>query len=129
MQLSPKWNRGVKRLARDTFRHVKLDSVNPRDSFKSQFAKKVELGKRVTQKSEYFASSASSHLFDIALIYHTAQLALKSVLTGESDVIELDEKHDWQMGCMDFDRIKGGKRFDLAKNSEFMSLRKQTAHI
>ncbi|MDR1890922.1 MAG: pyrophosphate--fructose-6-phosphate 1-phosphotransferase [Puniceicoccales bacterium] len=116
-------------VAKDAFGHVKLDSVNPGEWFKSQFARKIESEKTLVQKSGYFARSAPSNLFDIALINDSAEMAVKCALAGESGVIGLDEKHDCQMGCIDFQRIKGGKPFDVAKNSEFMHLLKQIGQI
>lgn len=116
-------------LARDAFGHVKLDSINAGEWFKSQFSKKIGTEKALVQKSGYFARSAPSNLFDIALINDSAEMAIKCALAGESGVIGLDENHDNQMGCIDFQRIKGGKPFDIAKNSEFVNLLKQIGQI
>ncbi|MDR1173261.1 MAG: pyrophosphate--fructose-6-phosphate 1-phosphotransferase [Puniceicoccales bacterium] len=116
-------------LARDAFGHVKLDSINAGEWFKSQFSKKIGAEKALVQKSGYFARSAPSNLFDIALINDSAEMAIKCALAGESGVIGLDENHDNQMSCIDFQRIKGGKPFDIAKNSEFVNLLKQIGQI
>ncbi|MDR2432803.1 MAG: pyrophosphate--fructose-6-phosphate 1-phosphotransferase, partial [Puniceicoccales bacterium] len=91
--------------------------------------KKIGAEKTLVQKSGYFARSAPSNLFDIALINDSAEMAIKCALAGESGVIGLDEKHDNQMSCIDFQRIKGGKPFDVAKNSEFVNLLKQIGQI
>ncbi|MDR2779176.1 MAG: pyrophosphate--fructose-6-phosphate 1-phosphotransferase [Puniceicoccales bacterium] len=116
-------------VVRDAFGHVQLDSINPGAWFKSQFAQKIGSEKTLVQKSGYFARSAPSNLFDIALINDSAEIAVKCALAGESGVIGLDENHNCKMSCIDFQRIKGGKPFDVAKNSEFMNLLKQIGQI
>ncbi|MDR2603321.1 MAG: pyrophosphate--fructose-6-phosphate 1-phosphotransferase [Puniceicoccales bacterium] len=116
-------------VVRDAFGHVKLDSINAGEWFKSQFTKNIGAEKTLVQKSGYFARSAPSNLFDIALINDSAEMAVKCALAGESGVIGLDENHDNQMSCIDFQRIKGGKPFDVAKNSEFVNLLKQIGQI
>ncbi|MDR2776981.1 MAG: pyrophosphate--fructose-6-phosphate 1-phosphotransferase [Puniceicoccales bacterium] len=116
-------------VTRDAFGHVKLDSTNAGEWFKSQFTKKIGAEKTLVQKSGYFARSAPSNLFDIALINDSAEMAVKCAIAGESGVIGLDESHDNQMGCIDFQRIKGGKPFDVAKNSEFVNLLKQIGQV
>ncbi|MDR2432204.1 MAG: pyrophosphate--fructose-6-phosphate 1-phosphotransferase, partial [Puniceicoccales bacterium] len=63
-------------ITRDAFGHVKLDSINAGEWFKSQFTKKIGAEKTLVQKSGYFARSAPSNLFDIALINDSAEMAI-----------------------------------------------------
>jgi pyrophosphate--fructose-6-phosphate 1-phosphotransferase len=114
---------------RDAFGHVKLDSVNPGEWFKSQFAKRIGAEKTLVQKSGYFARSAPSNIYDIALINDSAEMAVRCALEGESGVIGLDEEEDNRMACIDFERIRGGKPFDIAKNSEFVQLLEQIGQV
>jgi pyrophosphate--fructose-6-phosphate 1-phosphotransferase len=120
--------RGEK-VTRDAFGHVKLDSVNPGEWFGGKFAKKIGAEKTLVQKSGYFARSAPSNIYDIALINDSAEMAVKCALSGESGVIGLDEEHENQMACIDFERIKGGKPFDVAKNADFVALLKQIGQV
>jgi pyrophosphate--fructose-6-phosphate 1-phosphotransferase len=116
-------------VVRDAFGHVKLDSVNSGEWFKSRFAKKIGAEKTLVQKSGYFARSAPSNLYDIALINDSAEMAVKCAFSGEFGVIALDEENENRMSCIDFQRIKGGKPFDVAKNVEFVNLLKQIDQI
>jgi pyrophosphate--fructose-6-phosphate 1-phosphotransferase len=116
-------------IPRDAFGHVKLDSVNSGEWLKEQLAKKIGAEKTLVQKSGYFARSAPSNLYDIALVNDSAEMATKCAFSGESGVIGLDEEHENQMACIDFQRIRGGKKFDIAKNSDFVSLLKQIGQI
>jgi pyrophosphate--fructose-6-phosphate 1-phosphotransferase len=45
----------------------------------------------------------------------------KQRTTGEFGVIGRDEEQNNQMECIDFQRIKGGKSFDVAKNTDFIN--------
>ncbi len=48
----------------------------------------------------------------MGLIFQTADLAVKCATDGQSGVVGLDENHENQLRCIEFDRIKGGKPFD-----------------
>jgi pyrophosphate--fructose-6-phosphate 1-phosphotransferase len=120
--------RGEK-VTRDAFGHIKLDSVNSGEWFGAQFAKKIGAEKTIVQKSGYFARSAPSNLYDIALINDSAEMAVKCAISGESGVIGLDEEREGQMSCIDFQRIRGEKPFDAAKSSDFINLLKQIGQV
>ena len=53
------------------------------------------------------------NLKDLKLIKRTAQLAVKSALKNNSGVIAMDEDNKNIMSCIDFNRIKGGKPFNI----------------
>ena len=104
-------NRG-KEVKRDAFGHVRLDEINPGQYFAKQFSQAIDADKVLVQKSGYFARSAKPNKKDLELIFQTADLAVKCALDGKSGVVGLDEDHENQLRCIEFERIKGGKPFD-----------------
>lgn len=98
---------------RDAFGHVKLDRVNPGAWFAKQFAARLEAEKVLVQKSGYFARSAPSNAADTALIHECAKLAVTSALNGVQGVIGYDEQRDHTLRAIEFERIEGGKPFDV----------------
>lgn len=98
---------------RDAFGHVRLDEINPGQWFAKKFAKMLKAEKVLVQKSGYFARSAAPIKEDLDLIIQTADLAVENALNRISGVIGLDEDHNNKMQCIEFDRIKGGKPFDI----------------
>jgi pyrophosphate--fructose-6-phosphate 1-phosphotransferase len=68
------------------------------------------------QKSGYFARAAPANQHDQRLIVQTAELAVQKAMRLESGVVALDEDTDtpWKLRLIEFERIKGGKPFDLA---------------
>ena len=98
---------------RDPFGHVKLDKVNPGAWFASKFAEKLNAEKVMIQKSGYFARSAAANDADLALIKQCTDLAVDSALRGEPGVIGHDEENGDVLTAIAFDRIKGGKPFDI----------------
>jgi pyrophosphate--fructose-6-phosphate 1-phosphotransferase len=113
----------------DAFGHVKLDAVNPGQWFGSRCAEKIGAEKTLVQKSGYFARSAPSNLYDIALVNDSAEKAVEFAVAGESGVVGLDERNGNQMACIEFSRIKGGKPFEAMKNTEFVNLLKQIGQV
>tara|TARA_X000001036_G_scaffold129322_1_gene122316 strand:+ start:2750 stop:3937 length:1188 start_codon:yes stop_codon:yes gene_type:complete len=97
----------------DAFGHVRLDEINPGLWFAKNFKKKLNAHKVLVQKSGYFARSAAPISKDIDLIKKTAIFAVKSALKSISGVVGLDEDKNNQMECIEFERIKGGKPFDI----------------
>ncbi len=98
---------------RDAFGHVRLDAVNPGKWFAQQFADMIGAEKTLVQKSGYFSRAAASSDDDIELIRACSNLAVDCALKGESGVVGEDEDHDNQLRAIEFDRIKGGKPFDI----------------
>lgn len=98
---------------RDAFGHVKLDAVNPGKWFGSQFADMIGAEKTLVQKSGYFSRAAASSEDDIELIKACCDLAVDCALRGESGVIGQDEDHGDALRAIEFERIKGGKPFDI----------------
>ncbi len=98
----------------DAFGHVRLDEINPGLWFAKNLKEKLKADKVLVQKSGYFSRSAAPNLDDMDLIQKTAKLAVQSALKNRSGVIGQDEDNENQMTCIEFDRIKGGKPFDIS---------------
>ncbi|MCC2592870.1 pyrophosphate--fructose-6-phosphate 1-phosphotransferase [Tessaracoccus sp. OS52] len=98
---------------RDPFGHVRLDEVNPGKWFGDKFAKRLGAEKVMVQKSGYFSRSAAANDADLALIRQCTDLAVDCALRGEPGVIGQDEENGDKLSAIAFDRIAGGKAFDI----------------
>jgi pyrophosphate--fructose-6-phosphate 1-phosphotransferase len=98
---------------RDAFGHVKLDAVNPGKYFAEEIAKKIGAEKVLVQKSGYFARAAAPNTEDLRLIKSCADLAVQCAFEGKGGVIGHDEDQDNVLRAIEFERIKGGKPFDI----------------
>ncbi|WOP18123.1 pyrophosphate--fructose-6-phosphate 1-phosphotransferase [Raineyella sp. LH-20] len=98
---------------RDAFGHVKLDKINPGNWFASQFAERIGAEKVLVQKSGYYSRSAAPVEWDVDLISSMCDLAVESALGKVPGVIGNDEEHDDELRAIEFERIKGGKPFDV----------------
>jgi diphosphate-dependent phosphofructokinase len=99
---------------RDPFGHVKIDKVNPGDWFASKFAERLGAQKVMVQKSGYFSRSAPANQRDLDLIRSMTDLAVDCALRGEPGVIGHDEERGDELRAIEFERIKGGKPFDIS---------------
>ncbi|TRY17250.1 pyrophosphate--fructose-6-phosphate 1-phosphotransferase [Tessaracoccus rhinocerotis] len=99
---------------RDPFGHVKLDKVNPGKWFADKFAKRLDAEKVMVQKSGYFSRSAAANDADLALIRECTDLAVDCALRGEAGVVGQDEENGDKLSAIAFDRIAGGKAFDIS---------------
>lgn len=98
---------------RDAFGHVKLDAINPGRYFAEQFAEKIGAEKVLVQKSGYFSRAAAPNDEDLRLIKSCVDLAVECALRREGGVIGHDEDRDDILRAIEFERIKGGKPFDI----------------
>jgi pyrophosphate--fructose-6-phosphate 1-phosphotransferase len=98
---------------RDAFGHIKLDAVNPGAWFGKQFGAMVGAEKTLVQKSGYFARAAAANADDLRLIKSCTDLAVDCAMRGESGVIGHDEDRGGVLRAIEFERIKGGKPFDI----------------
>jgi pyrophosphate--fructose-6-phosphate 1-phosphotransferase len=98
---------------RDPFGHVKIDKINPGQWFASKFAERLGAEKTMVQKSGYFSRSAAANQADLDLIRSMTELAVDSALRGEPGVIGHDEERGDELRAIEFERIKGGKAFDI----------------
>jgi pyrophosphate--fructose-6-phosphate 1-phosphotransferase len=100
-------------VVRDAFGHVKLDAINPGQWFAKQFAAMIGAEKTLVQKSGYFSRAAPANPDDLRLIKGCVDLAADCGLRGESGLIGHDEAQQNRLRAIEFDRIKGGKPFDI----------------
>jgi pyrophosphate--fructose-6-phosphate 1-phosphotransferase len=100
---------------RDPFGHVKLNSINPGAWFGEQFAARLGAEKVLVQKSGYFARSAAPDETDLLLIKSMTDYAVGCALRGISGVVGHDEAQNDQLRAIEFDRIAGGKKFDIGQ--------------
>ena len=100
-------------VARDPFGHVKIDKINPGEWFAKRFAERLGAQKTMVQKSGYFSRSAAANARDLELIRSMTDLAVDCALRGESGVIGHDEERGDELRAIEFERIKGGKPFDI----------------
>jgi pyrophosphate--fructose-6-phosphate 1-phosphotransferase len=98
---------------RDAFGHVKLDAINPGKWFGEQFARMIGAEKVLVQKSGYYARAAAANADDLRLIKSCTDLAVECALRRESGVIGHDEDRGGVLRAIEFDRIKGGRPFDV----------------
>jgi diphosphate-dependent phosphofructokinase len=102
-------------VTRDAFGHAKLDEINPGQWFGKQFAGMIGAEKTLVQKSGYYARASAANSEDLRLIQACADLAVDCALRGERGVIGHDEDQHNVLRAIEFDRIKGGKPFDIDK--------------
>ncbi|WDQ17441.1 pyrophosphate--fructose-6-phosphate 1-phosphotransferase [Rhodopirellula sp. P2] len=98
---------------KDAFGHYKLDAVNPGKWFGKQFADMLGAEKTLVQKSGYFSRAAAANAEDIALIGRCAKKAVECAMQGIGGVIGEDEDQNNELRAIEFERIAGGKPFDI----------------
>ena len=96
----------------DAFGHVRLDEINPGKWYADFFKNKLKCDKVLVQKSGYFSRSSAPNKEDLDLINNHASLAVKSAISNISGVIGIDDSTN-TLSCIEFDRIKGGKPFNI----------------
>ena len=107
--------RNGEEVARDAFGHIRLERINPGAWFSKQFAEMLGAQKVLVQKSGYYSRSAAANDFDLALIKSMTDLAVDSALAGNPGVIGHDEDNGDVLSVIAFDRIAGGKPFDITQ--------------
>ena len=98
---------------RDAFGHVALDTLKPGQWFEKQFTNRLDAEKTLVQKSGYFSRSAAPNKQDLELIKASGKLGAKLALDGQCGVVGMDEEKNGELGLIDFERIKGGKPFNI----------------
>ena len=116
------------KVERDAFGHVALDSLNPGQWFAKEFSKKLKADKTLVQKSGYFARSAAPGERDLKLIRDSAKMAVDYAMMGKSGLIGMDDELDGKLAKIDFERIKGGKPFEV-NNEWFQKMLKEIGQI
>lgn len=98
---------------RDAFGHVRLDAVNPGAWFGKQFGDMLEAEKTQVFKSGYFSRASAANIDDLRLIKGCVDLAVECALKGDWGVIGHDENQGGALRAIEFERVKGGKPFDI----------------
>jgi diphosphate-dependent phosphofructokinase len=98
---------------RDAFGHVRLDKVNVGAWFSKQFAALLGAEKTLVQKSGYYSRAAAANAADRKLIKRCAVKAVQRAFAGKGGVVGEDEERGDKLRAIEFERIKGGKPFNL----------------
>lgn len=98
---------------RDAFGHIRLDAINPGTYIGKEFASKLGAEKMLIQKSGYYSRAAAANLADQRLIKGCVDLAVECAMRREGGVIGHDEERNNVLRAIEFERIKGGKPFDI----------------
>ena len=101
----------------DAFGHPRLDKVNVGQYVGKRFAELLKAEKVQVFKSGYFARAAAPNRKDLELIAKCARTAVACALNGESGVVGADENASAKIRACEFERIKGGKPFNVRKGS------------
>ena len=110
---------------RDAFGHVALAKINPGQYFSTHIAALVGAEKTLVQKSGYFARAAAANEFDRNLIAECAKAGVESAIAGVSGCMGQDEDVEGTpIRAIEFERIKGGKPFDITQEW-FVSMTKE----
>ncbi|MEI7808914.1 MAG: pyrophosphate--fructose-6-phosphate 1-phosphotransferase, partial [Verrucomicrobiota bacterium] len=109
---------------RDAFGHVRLDKVNVGAWFSKQFAELLGAEKTLVQKSGYYSRAAAANAADRKLIQRCAIKAVACAFAGKGGVVGEDEERGNVLREIEFERIKGGKPFNI-KTKWFVKLLKE----
>jgi pyrophosphate--fructose-6-phosphate 1-phosphotransferase len=101
------------KIEHDAFGHVRLDTINPGKWFAERFAAMLKAEKVLVQKSGYFARSAPPDDEDFQLIDTCVLKAIACARQGVTGLIGQDEERGGELRAIEFERIKGGKAFDV----------------
>ncbi|MFA7173203.1 MAG: pyrophosphate--fructose-6-phosphate 1-phosphotransferase [Kiritimatiellia bacterium] len=98
---------------RDAFGHPRLDQVNVGGWFAKQFGDMLDAEKTMVQKSGYYSRAAAPNEADLELIQACAVKGVECAMAGISGVIGEDENKSGKLRACEFERIKGGKPYDI----------------
>jgi len=101
----------------DAFGHPRLDKVNVGQYVGRRFGELLGAEKVQVFKSGYFARSAAAGKKDLKLISKCAAKAVECALGGVSGVVGPDENASAKIRACEFERIRGGKPFNVRKGS------------
>ena len=101
----------------DAFGHPRLDKVNVGQYVGKRLGELLKAEKVQVFKSGYFARSAAPNTKDLRLIEKCARKAVACALEGISGVVGPDENDQAKIQACAFERVKGGKPFNVRKGS------------
>lgn len=108
----------------DAFGHPRLDKVNPGQWFGKQFAKLIGAEKVLVQKSGYYSRAAAPCKDDKKLIKACCNKAVECAVKGIGGVVGQDENKRNTIRACEFNRIAGGKPYNI-NNKAFKKLLKE----
>jgi pyrophosphate--fructose-6-phosphate 1-phosphotransferase len=100
---------------RDAYGHPRIDTLNPGQWFARQLTERLGAQKAMVQKSGYFARSARPNREDLRLIQAMCDYAIRCALAGKDGVVGHDTENGGRLRAIEFERIKGGKPFDISQ--------------
>ncbi len=98
---------------RDAYGHPKIDTLNPGAWFAKQLSERLGAEKVMVQKSGYYARSAAPNRDDLRLIQAMCDYAVRCALGGKDGVVGHDTENGGRLRAIEFERIRGGKPFDI----------------
>jgi diphosphate-dependent phosphofructokinase len=98
---------------RDAYGHPKIDTLNPGQWFAKQLTDRLGAQKSMVQKSGYYARSSPPNRQDLRLIQAMCDYAIRCALAGKDGVVGHDTENEGRLRAIEFERIKGGKPFDI----------------
>jgi pyrophosphate--fructose-6-phosphate 1-phosphotransferase len=100
-------------ILRDAYGHPKIDTLNPGQWFAKQLSDRLGAQKSMVQKSGYYARSAPPNRQDLRLIQAMCDYAIRCALAGKDGVVGHDTENEGRLRAIEFERIRGGKPFDI----------------
>ena len=98
---------------RDAYGHPRIDTLNPGQWFAQQLTERLGAEKSMVQKSGYYARSSRPNREDLRLIQAMCDYAIRCALAGKDGVVGHDTENGGRLRAIEFERIKGGKPFDI----------------
>ena len=105
----------------DAFGHPRLDKVNVGEWFAKRFGELLGAEKTMVQKSGYFARSAPTGWKDLRLVRECCNKAVECAFEGVSGVVGRDEGRHTLVRACEFERVRGGKPFNV-RNVRFRNM-------
>jgi pyrophosphate--fructose-6-phosphate 1-phosphotransferase len=100
-------------ILRDAYGHPKIDTLNPGQWFAKQLSERLGAQKSMVQKSGYYARSSAPNRQDLRLIQAMCDYAIRCALAGKDGVVGHDTENGGRLRAIEFERIRGGKPFDI----------------
>jgi len=102
-------------LPRDEFGKVSFGEVKPGEWFAKQFSAMIGAEKVLVQKSGYYARASAANAEDLRLIKSCTDHAVECAIRGENGIVGHDEENYNVLRAIEFDRVKGDKKFNTGQ--------------
>jgi len=90
---------------------INYAEIKPGEWFAKQFSAMIGAEKVLVQKSGYFARSSTANAEDLRLIKSCTDYAVECSMRGESGIVGHDEENFNCLRAIEFDRVKGERKF------------------